>query len=128
MLGLVLQRALAITWLACIPITILWAYTPSLLAAARQSPPIVAGASRYLRNITPTLYISTGSECIRKYLLAQRVVHAPMAINALTFALCPLYNWLLIFKLGLGLDGAAYAYVAFCATQAVCLLAYAVHR
>ncbi len=36
----------------------------------------------------------------------------PSAVNAAGLALTPLYAWLFIFRLGLGLDGAAYAWVA----------------
>jgi Na+-driven multidrug efflux pump len=37
-------------------------------------------------------------ECLKRYLLAQQVVLPGMVITIITSCLCPLYNWLLIFK------------------------------
>jgi hypothetical protein len=37
-------------------------------------------------------------ECLKRYLLAQQVVLPGMLITIITSCLCPLYNWLLIFK------------------------------
>ena len=42
----------------------------------------------------------------------QGVVHPVTAISGLALLACPLFNWLLIFKLRLGLDGAVAALVA----------------
>lgn len=53
---------------------------------------------RYLRIITPTLYAGALVECIKRYLLAQRVVLPGMVVTVVTCLLCPLYNWLFIFK------------------------------
>lgn len=58
----------------------------------------MALASRYLALITPCLYLSALSECIRKYLMAQTVVHPTLVATAVTTLLCPLYNWLLVYK------------------------------
>lgn len=37
-------------------------------------------------------------ECLKRYLLAQRVVVPGMAVTVVTCLLSPLYNWLFIFK------------------------------
>jgi hypothetical protein len=55
---------------------------------------------RYLRLITPTLYMNAVVECLKRYLLAQRVVVPGMVVTVLTCLLSPLYNWLLIFRCG----------------------------
>lgn len=47
-LGLVLQRALLITWFTCLPIMLLWAHSESLMLALGQQPAIAAGAARYV--------------------------------------------------------------------------------
>ncbi len=46
MLGLVLQRALLICWVACVPISVVWSQAHRLLSALGQAPEIVEGASR----------------------------------------------------------------------------------
>ncbi len=43
---------------------------------------------------------------------AQGVVHPVTAVSGLALLACPLFNWLFIFKLKLGLDGAVAALVA----------------
>lgn len=49
--------------------------------------------------------------CVCRYLICQQVVEPGLWCTAITSLLCPLYNWLLIYKFKLGLDGAAIAYV-----------------
>ena len=46
----------------------------------------------------------------------------------LTTALAPAVNWLLVFKLGYGLDGAAYSVVIISVLQALLLLVLVVRR
>lgn len=57
-----------------------------------------AAMRRYLRIITPTLYTGAVVECLKRYLLAQRVVVPGMVVTVLTCLLAPLYNWLFIFR------------------------------
>jgi hypothetical protein len=97
-LGVVLQRALLITWLTCLPITLLWTHSRQLLLALGQHPAVAAGASMYLTLITPALYAGALVECLKRYLLAQRVVVPGMCVTAVTALLSPLYNWALMFR------------------------------
>lgn len=127
-LGLWLQRALLITWLMCLPISLLWTHAEPLLLAVGQKPSIAAGAARYLWCILPTLFMGAVVECLKRYLLAQQVVLPGMVITMVTSCLCPLYNWLLIFKLQLGLTGAAYAFVLSQATSCLLLICYTAWR
>ncbi|WIA28922.1 hypothetical protein OEZ86_011446 [Tetradesmus obliquus] len=127
-LGLWLQRALLITWLMCLPISLLWTHAEPLLLAVGQKPSIAAGAARYLWCILPTLFMGAVVECLKRYLLAQQVVLPGMVITMVTSCLCPLYNWLLIFKLQLGLTGAAYAFVLSQATSCLLLIGYTAWR
>jgi MATE family multidrug resistance protein len=50
------------------------------------------------------------------------------AVSCAAVALAPIYNYLLIFKLGFGLDGAAYAMVLAHASMLLMLSAYLVWR
>lgn len=47
------------------------------------------------------------AEALKRSLLAQRVTAPNTAVNLIIALLSPLFNWLLIVRLGLGLDGAA---------------------
>jgi hypothetical protein len=59
--------------------------------------PLPSGCS-YLWLITPVVYMSALCECLKRYLLAQRVVVPAMIITIATALVAPLYNWLLLFK------------------------------
>lgn len=58
--------------------------------------------------------------------LVQGCVQPVTAVCSVALALSPLFNWLLIFKLGLGIDGAVAAMVANNATMLLLLVAYLV--
>ena len=46
----------------------------------------------------PTLYMGAVVECLKRYLLAQRVVLPGILVMVITCLLSPFYNWLFIFK------------------------------
>lgn len=48
--------------------------------------------------VTPSLYSNALVECLRRYLLAQRVVLPGMLITVLSTCACPLYNYVLIYR------------------------------
>jgi MATE family multidrug resistance protein len=64
---------------------------------ARPSPP-GPWVRRYLAIATPAVFLSAGSSCLYRYLVTQQEVRAPMICTIITAALCPLYNWLLIYR------------------------------
>ncbi|KAG2495579.1 hypothetical protein HYH03_006179 [Edaphochlamys debaryana] len=128
-LGIVLQRALLICWVACVPISLAWVtQTSRMLTFLHQNPAIVAGASRYISMVTPALWLSVISACLFRYLVSQQEMRPSTICTIITSALCPLYNWLLIYKYRMGLDGAALAFVASTGTNSVLLLIYTVAR
>ena len=59
----------------------------------------------------------------RRYLSVQSVVWPQTGAAAATVAVAPLINWLLVFKLGFGLDGAATATVLLYTIETMLLLA-----
>ncbi len=70
----------------------------TLTQALKHPTPLLAVPHRYLRYITPTLYTGALVECLKRYLLAQRVVLPGMVVTVATCLLSPVYNWLFIFK------------------------------
>ncbi|KXZ45349.1 hypothetical protein GPECTOR_56g446 [Gonium pectorale] len=128
MLGLVLQRALLICWVACLPVAAFWSQSRWLLAALHQQPEIVDGASRYLAIATPALFLSVISSCLYRYLVTQQEVRPSTICTVITALLCPAFNWALIYKLRMGLEGAAWAFVASTGTYSALLAAYTLVR
>ncbi|KAF8062039.1 DTX2 [Scenedesmus sp. PABB004] len=110
--GVVLQRALLVCWAVCIPVAALWLNSHALLLSLGQQPDIAALASRYLILCTPCLFITTAMECVRRYLQAQRAVKPAMVVAGVTLAASPALFWLFVVRAGLGLDGAAFAFIA----------------
>ena len=45
-LGDVLQRALLVCWVACVPVALLWSQSTALMVAVGQDPAIAAKAGR----------------------------------------------------------------------------------
>lgn len=87
---------------------------PPLALALHTSLPLLPfpsaqAAAGYVRLLIPALYCCGLSECLKRYLLAQGLAKPATAATAVALALAPLANWLLIFRLGLGLRGAALA-------------------
>lgn len=126
--GVVLQRALLVCWTVCLPVVLLWSQSHALLLQLGQQPDIAALASRYLVLCIPCLFLTTTMECIRKYLQSQRAVKPAMAVAAAVLAASPLFFWLLVEQFQLGLDGAAFAFIACQVATLLGLLGYVVYR
>ncbi|KAG2485830.1 hypothetical protein HYH03_015413 [Edaphochlamys debaryana] len=123
-LAATLQRSLAVCTAAAVPITALWWNAEPILTALGQAPEIAAGAARYLQLTLPALYSYMVFDCVDKHLLAQNVVTPGVAITAVSTGLTPLFCWYFVNHLNLGLEGAAYAYVASQATSTALSLGY----
>ncbi|KAG1670897.1 hypothetical protein FOA52_000399 [Chlamydomonas sp. UWO 241] len=127
-LGLVAQRALIVCLAVCIPIIALWWNIEPLLLMLHQSPIVAGGAARYLQLMSPTLVVNCCLCVLNRYLIAQRVTVPSTYCTIASAIVCPIWNWLLIFHLNLGLDGAAYAALASQGTSLVLLACYIVNR
>ncbi|KAL4855257.1 Protein DETOXIFICATION 1 [Chlorella vulgaris] len=128
LVGLVLQRALLLLTLVAAAVAVLWTQAEAILLALGQDPDIAHGTAQFLLRATPALWFTGVFEALKRYLMAQEAVRPATAVTVISLCLAPLYNWLLIYKLGLGLNGAAYAMDAMQATLALLLAAYCVAR
>lgn len=63
-------------------------------------PKCAACTCRYLRLAMPSLYFHTVSACVYRYLIAQRAAKQPTLCTLLTACLCPIYNYVLVFRWG----------------------------
>ncbi|KXZ41992.1 hypothetical protein GPECTOR_228g509 [Gonium pectorale] len=127
-LAATLQRSVAVCAAAAVPVTALWWNAEPMLAALGQAPEIASGAARYLHLTLPGLYAYMVFDCVDKHLLAQGVTAPGVAITAASTAVTPLYCWFFVNHLELGLDGAAYAYVASQLTNTALSLGYLAWR
>ncbi|KAL4858417.1 Protein DETOXIFICATION 1 [Chlorella vulgaris] len=116
MVGVVFQRAIILTTCVCV------------LVALLQDPALSQAAARYIQMATPALWFAGMFEVFKRYLMAQGVVNPSTAATVAGLAMAPVYSYLFIFWLGLGLDGAAIAVGATQASMAALLGAYILLR
>mmetsp|Transcript_15098 Transcript_15098/g.32719 ORF Transcript_15098/g.32719 Transcript_15098/m.32719 type:complete len:614 (+) Transcript_15098:102-1943(+) len=124
--GLVLQRAVLVCFVCSLPVAALWLNSTQLMIAVGQAPDIAAMAGRYLMLCIPCIFFGFAFECLKKYLQAQRIVRPSMYATAAATLLSPLFFHVWVHQAGLGLDGAAYAYMMCQLTSLGSLLAYTV--
>ena len=128
LVGIYLQRALALDSLFTLVIILCWRYLsiPALLLIGQTDAAFNALVARYLMLLAPGLWFAAVYEAVKRYLAAQGAGHPQAVVSALALALSPLFNWVLIYQVGLGFDGAALAVVAVNVVLAATLVMYAV--
>eukprot|EP00887_Chlorella_sp_A99_P005323 scaffold1.g5323.t1 len=112
--GVALQRCMLIALLISAGVAALWVQTEPLLLAIGQDAAIAAGVARFLHLAMPAM--------------ASGVVAPTTVVSCAAVGLSPLLNWVLIFKLGLGVDGAVLAMDACQLAMLVGLAGYATWR
>ncbi|KAJ8773043.1 hypothetical protein K2173_028220 [Erythroxylum novogranatense] len=109
MLGIHTQRAMFVLSLVSVPLACIWANTRSILVALGQDEEIAMEAGIYACFLIPSIFAYGLLQCLVKFLQAQNIVF-PMMVSSGIIALLHLpVCWILVFKLGLGMRGAALA-------------------
>ncbi|KAI3874825.1 hypothetical protein MKW98_019398 [Papaver atlanticum] len=109
MLGIHMQRGMFVLLLVSVPLAFIWANTGSILIAVGQDPEISAEAGVYARYMIPSLFAYGLLQCHIRFLQTQNIVFPMMISSAMTALLHFLVCWVLVFKAGLGIRGAAIA-------------------
>ncbi len=81
----------------------------TLCDGAGQDEAISQLAARYIQMLIPALAFSGVTECLKRYLMTQRIINPSTVIAAVTTLLAVPYNLITVTWLKLGLDGAALA-------------------
>jgi hypothetical protein len=63
----VLQRAVLICLMMCLPITLFWTRITGAILALGQPHAIAAGAGAYLWRVAPALWLMALSECLKRW-------------------------------------------------------------
>jgi len=108
-IGVVLQRALIIEFLLCIPIGILFFFSEPILLGMGQEPEVAEYAGSYCRILLICLYPIFVYECLKKYLQAQKIVKPQFVISVICNIYTIIANYVFIYPLGLGFIGSAVA-------------------
>lgn len=109
-LGEIVQRALVLNTVACIPIGLLWLNAEKVLLALGQDAEISALTARFLVGLFPGLLGSAWRVPLVRYLAAQRLVQPVAGCAAIAVVVHLVANYVLAFRLGYGLAGISYAF------------------
>jgi len=112
LVGLVAQRAAAAFTLVLIPIGVLWWHTEQLLLWAGQEADVARLAGEYVRWSMPSLLPYLYTDIARRFLQAQGITRPQILIALVANAWHAIVAWTCVFRLGLGLKGAAMAYAS----------------
>ncbi|PSR84702.1 Protein DETOXIFICATION like [Actinidia chinensis var. chinensis] len=109
MLGIHMQRAMFVLLLVSIPLSVIWANTGPILVAFGQDSEISEVAQLYARYMIPSIFAYGLLQCLVKFLQTQNIVFPMMISSGITTLVHLLMCWVLVFKSGLGVRGAALA-------------------
>jgi len=80
---------------------------------------VAKASARFLVLVSPSLPFNAVFESLKRYLACQGILRPVTITSLMCLLLCPLYNWLFILRMGLGLDGAALTHVSLSASMAL---------
>ncbi|GKC18847.1 DETOXIFICATION 16-like protein isoform X1 [Tanacetum coccineum] len=109
MLGIQMQRAMVTLTAISIPLAFIWFYTTTIFIALGQDHEISNGSGMFIRWMIPSLFAYGLLQCLNRFLQAQNIVVPMMIISGVTALFHVLLCWVLVFKFGLEIKGAALA-------------------
>ncbi|KAK6921672.1 Multi antimicrobial extrusion protein [Dillenia turbinata] len=109
MLSVHTQRAMLVLLALCIPLAMVWFYTANILTFFGQNREISSEAGKFNQWMIPSLFSYGLLQCLNRFLQTQNVVFPMMVISGITASVHILLCWLLVFKSGLDIRGAALA-------------------
>jgi MATE family multidrug resistance protein len=123
--GLETQRAVATAFLFLAPATVTWAYAPQLLDALGQPPEAARLAGTFLHVLLFALPLMAVFEASRRFLYAQNVRWSPVVAAAVSTALHPVWQEVLVGAYGfVGGPLAMLCTYTLCATGLLAYLAF----
>lgn len=88
---------------------LLWEYAEPILVLLDQPEDIVRLSGVYIRRTVFGLWPMMGFEATRRFLQCQGIARPVAVVAVVSDALHPLWNWVLIYELGYGFEGAGAA-------------------
>ncbi|KAK8517539.1 hypothetical protein V6N13_127709 [Hibiscus sabdariffa] len=124
LMGQTLQRAIVILVLASLPISVLWLNVEPILLFCHQDPAISSVASTCLAFSLPDLLFQCLINPLKIYLRTQHITLPLMLSAAFALALHAPINYILVYRLSLGIQGIALAVALTDLNLIVALLFY----
>ncbi|PSR82143.1 multidrug and toxin extrusion protein 1 [Coniella lustricola] len=108
-LGILLQRGIIVLSSFYVVVAIIWCFSEPLFRALGQPEVICVQSSRFLMLLIPGGLGYVWFECMKKFLQAQGVYRPGTYVLVITSPINAVLNYVFIYTLGLGLDGAPIA-------------------
>ncbi|XP_054814969.1 protein DETOXIFICATION 40-like [Prosopis cineraria] len=107
MLGIYLQRASIVLTLVGLLASFLYIFAKPILIFLGESPKVASAAAVFVHGLIPQIFAYAINFPVQKFLQAQSVVFPSAVISTATLVVHLLLNWLVVYRLGLGLLGAS---------------------
>ncbi|XP_058220319.1 protein DETOXIFICATION 40-like [Rhododendron vialii] len=107
MLGIYLQRSTILLTITGLLVALIYVFSKPILILLGQSTEIASMASIFVYGLIPQIFAYAVNFPIQKFLQAQSIVNPSACIAASTLVFHLILSWVVVFKLGLGLLGAA---------------------
>lgn len=108
MLGIYLQRSTVLLMATSIPLTVIYIFSKPLLLLLGESEKIASAAAIFVYGLIPQIYAYAANFPIQKFMQAQSIVAPSALISFGTIFIHLFLSWLVVYKLGWGLFGAAF--------------------
>lgn len=107
MLGVYLQRSTILLMATGVPVMLIYIFSKPILILLGESTAIASQAALFVYGLIPQIFAYAANFPIQKFLQAQSIVAPSAYISTATLAVHVLLTWLAVYKLDLGLLGAA---------------------
>lgn len=107
MLGIYLQRSTILLTATGFLVTLIYVFCKPILIFLGESKEIASAAAIFVYGLIPQIFAYAVNFPIQKFLQAQSIVNPSAYISAVTLVFHLVLSWAVVFKLGLGLFGAA---------------------
>ena len=118
------QVGMVFVTVLCVPIGIIMLFVEGILLGIDQDAHLSYLAGRFCKHLTWSLFPYYWTQVLTKYLQAQHVLSPPVYVGLVANGANVFLNWLFIFELGMGFDGAPIATGACRWFQLFALTAY----
>lgn len=122
--GLIVQRAILIVTLACVPFAAIWLSSEQIFLLCRLPPKLSALAGRYCMLLLPGLWFYMMADVLRRWLQSQAIVKPVIYITICSVLINVLAQYVFVYLLGLGFMGSPLGLALTWACSPFLLLAY----
>lgn len=107
-----LQRAIVVSFILSIPISVLWWFTEPIFLFVGQDPAVCSMSATIIRWMIPGLFPNIAGECLRRYLQGQKIMKPSLYVLMIAAPLNIFLQWLLVWSpIGIGLIGSPIGFI-----------------